>query len=68
MCIRDSVCTALKIATRDNPNFISNVITGDESWAYGYDPDTKPVSYTHLDVYKRQLRVIALLSYPIMRT
>jgi hypothetical protein len=24
---------------RDDPNF--NIITGDETWAYGYDPETK---------------------------
>jgi hypothetical protein len=24
-----------------NPNFLNTVITGDESWVYGYDPETK---------------------------
>jgi hypothetical protein len=28
----------LKQAT-DDPNFISNIITGDETWVYGYDPE-----------------------------
>jgi len=25
-------------------NFLSTVITGDESWVYGYDPETKAQS------------------------
>jgi hypothetical protein len=37
---RVSVCRELKQA-RDDPNFISNIITGDETWVYGYDPETK---------------------------
>jgi hypothetical protein len=24
-----------------NPNFLNTVITGDETWVYGYDPETK---------------------------
>jgi len=38
LCI--SVCRELNQA-RDDPNFISNIITGDETWVYGYDPETK---------------------------
>jgi len=38
---RISVCSELKQQARDNPIFISNVITGDETWVYGYDPETK---------------------------
>ncbi|PNF42543.1 hypothetical protein B7P43_G06927 [Cryptotermes secundus] len=26
---------------RVNPNFLNTVITGDESWVYGYDPESK---------------------------
>jgi hypothetical protein len=25
----------------NNPHFLKQVITGDESWVYGYDPETK---------------------------
>ena len=39
--LRISVCRELKQQARDNPNFISNNITGDETWVYGYDPKTK---------------------------
>jgi len=39
LCV--SVCTELKQQARDDPNFISNIITGDETWVYGYDPETK---------------------------
>ena len=30
-----------KQQARDDPNFISNIITGDETWVYDYDPETK---------------------------
>jgi hypothetical protein len=35
------VCRELKQQSRDDPNFISNIITGDETWVYGYDRVTK---------------------------
>jgi hypothetical protein len=41
---RVAVCMELKDQARDDPNFISKVITGDESWVYGYDPETKQQS------------------------
>ena len=33
-----SVCREFRQQARDDPNFISNIITGDETWVYGYDP------------------------------
>lgn len=41
---RLETCRALKDQLRDDPNFFSKVITGDESWCYGYDPETKQQS------------------------
>jgi len=38
------VCTELQNAVRHVPNFLSRVITGDESWLYDYDPETKQQS------------------------
>jgi hypothetical protein len=38
------VCMELKEQVRNDPDFISKVITGDESWIYGYNPDTKQQS------------------------
>jgi hypothetical protein len=38
---RVAVCRELKDQARDDPSFISKVITGDESWVYGYDRETK---------------------------
>jgi hypothetical protein len=38
---RVSVCRELEQQARDDPSFISNIITGDETWVYGYDPETK---------------------------
>jgi hypothetical protein len=41
---RVSVCRELKQQASNDPNFISNIITGDETWVYGYDPETKQLS------------------------
>jgi histone-lysine N-methyltransferase SETMAR len=41
---RVSVCRELKQQVTDDPNFISNIITGDETWVYGHDPETKQQS------------------------
>ena len=35
------VCTELGQLAFDDETFLSRVITGDESWVYGYDPETK---------------------------
>jgi histone-lysine N-methyltransferase SETMAR len=42
--LRVSVCRELKQPATDDPNFISNIITGDETWVYGYEPETKQQS------------------------
>jgi len=34
----------LKNQIESDPNFLSKVIMGDESWCYGYDPETKQAS------------------------
>lgn len=39
--IRVSICRELKDRLDANPNFMDKIITGDESWVYGYDPETK---------------------------
>src|SRR5699024_10712782 len=39
--IRKNVCQDLKTEIARDPNFLNKVITGDESWCYGYDPETK---------------------------
>jgi hypothetical protein len=39
-----SVCREFKQQARDNPTFISNIIAGDETWVYCYDPETKQQS------------------------
>jgi len=41
---RVSICTDLREWAQNDPNFMSSVITGDESWVYGYDPETKQMS------------------------
>jgi len=39
-----SACTDLLERAQNDPNFMSSVITGDESWVYGYDLETKQMS------------------------
>jgi len=41
---RVQVCSELQKAVRHDPNFLSRVITGDESWLYNCDPETKQQS------------------------
>jgi len=42
---RVNVCTELCQLTSDDETFLSRVITGDESWVYSYDPETKQQSF-----------------------
>jgi len=39
-----AICQDLHQHALDDPSFMSRVITGDESWVYGYDPETKQQS------------------------
>jgi len=39
-----NICTELHQLASDDETFLSRVITGDESWAYSYDPETKQQS------------------------
>ena len=41
---RLAVCQDLKKELQNDPNFLSRVITCDESWCYGYDPESKQAS------------------------
>jgi hypothetical protein len=41
---RVSVCTEFKQRATDDSNFISNIITGDKTWVYGYVSYTKQQS------------------------
>jgi len=38
------VCLDLKENAANDPSFLSNVITSDETWIYAYDPETKTQS------------------------
>jgi hypothetical protein len=40
-----SICEELHQIASDNASSFPRVITGDESWIYGYDPETKQQSY-----------------------
>ena len=39
-----NICTQLRQLASDDEIFLSRVITGDDSWVYGYDPETKQQS------------------------
>ena len=41
---RLDACLDLKENAANDPNFLSNVITGYETWVYAYDPETKTQS------------------------
>jgi len=41
---RLAVCQYLKRELENDPNLLSRVITGDESWCYVYDPEKKQAS------------------------
>jgi len=41
---RLAVCQDLKRELENDPHFLSRVITGDKSWCYGYDPESKQAS------------------------
>jgi histone-lysine N-methyltransferase SETMAR len=39
-----AICSELKEQTENDPNIISTIITDEDSWVYGYDPETKQQS------------------------
>ncbi|PNF17937.1 hypothetical protein B7P43_G14737 [Cryptotermes secundus] len=41
---RLEVCRELQQQLQEDPNFLSKVVTGDESWVHGYDPESKQQS------------------------
>ncbi|CAK1601641.1 unnamed protein product [Parnassius mnemosyne] len=41
---RVNIAREMLDSVRDNPNVLQRVITGDESWVYGYDVETKAQS------------------------
>jgi hypothetical protein len=41
---RVNLCVELREEVTEDPTFISRIITGEESWIYGYDPETKQQS------------------------
>ncbi|UYV75007.1 hypothetical protein LAZ67_12002073 [Cordylochernes scorpioides] len=41
---RKGACEDWLLNIHEDPNFLAKVITGDETWVYGYDPETKQQS------------------------
>ena len=54
----------MKRISKDNPTF-KRVILYKILWAEYYEGSCKPVSYTHLDVYKRQGTSTTLHTYTV---
>jgi hypothetical protein len=46
---RSEVCHDLKKQVQDDPDFLSKVIIGDETWIYGYDPETKQTTVVPME-------------------
>ena len=42
--LRVEICHDVLLKWDDDPSFLSRIITGDETWVYGYDPQTKQQS------------------------
>ncbi|UYV81788.1 hypothetical protein LAZ67_20002368 [Cordylochernes scorpioides] len=42
--VRMDVCKNMVEMTRTDPEWMQKIITGDETWVYQYDPETKPQS------------------------
>ena len=41
---RLDICWDLKENAANDPSFLSNVIIGDKTWVYAYDPETKTLN------------------------
>jgi hypothetical protein len=51
------VCHDFKKQVEDYPDFLSKVITGDETWIYGYDPETKQQSSQRKNPHSPRQRI-----------
>jgi hypothetical protein len=40
-----NVCCNLQEELKNGPQFLTKVVTGDESWCYGHDPESKQQSH-----------------------
>ncbi|UYV63145.1 hypothetical protein LAZ67_2003289 [Cordylochernes scorpioides] len=47
---RLATCVDMMEMTRTDPEWKDKIITGDETWVYGYDPETKPQSAEWRDI------------------
>ena len=43
--LRKEICKDMLDCVNHDPEFMKTIITGDETWVYGYDPETKFQSY-----------------------
>ena len=58
--LRVEVSQDMQDSTNSDPDFVNTIITGDESWVYGYDPGTK--SFRHFPFNKNSDRALNTLT------
>ncbi|GFW15539.1 FLJ37770-like protein [Trichonephila clavipes] len=39
--MRNAHCRDIILAAENDPNFLKSIVTGDETWCFRYDPETK---------------------------
>ncbi|PNF17714.1 hypothetical protein B7P43_G07366 [Cryptotermes secundus] len=55
---RLEVCRELQQQLQEDPNFLSKVVTGDESWVYGYDPESKQQSFDTVEEIQAETQTV----------
>jgi len=65
-----NVCYDLREQVGNDPQILYNVVTGDETWCYGYDPETKQASdqwKTHFPKSKKDRQVRSNVKIMLIR-
>uniref|UniRef100_A0A3Q0SZE6 Mos1 transposase HTH domain-containing protein n=1 Tax=Amphilophus citrinellus TaxID=61819 RepID=A0A3Q0SZE6_AMPCI len=62
---RFQVCEDLYDQARDDPTFISRIITGDESWVYSYKPNTKQPGRAKVNQVRTKTKAMLITFFDI---
>jgi hypothetical protein len=64
--LRLSISLELRDRANSDSRFLQSLITGDESWVYGYDPETKlQSSYWKSNQSKSNMKVVSIVFFDI---